>query len=523
MVRAIGDVEDHHATEGRCDRVRALSHLRVPELELAAPARLPALVQVEQEVDSPVQIQQWVDVEVGVDSEEAARPQLVQSAPEQVGIAHEAGNPGQLLEELDHRPAVELRDQLTSDRTHAALVGELELLRVALVRIDLPVIAAGPLEFGLTSPGDIEWDEVVNHSMGKRPGGAIAICRFAGFGTQNLGIEIERSRKSGQHGTSMPKKGASTLAAMKILELPACPACGGVELHKFDLGGGKHLQRCASCETVSALEYADPSEVYVDGYLFGEAGDFGLDVRHPLFQAYLAGVARRRIRLIERASGLHQASLLDVGSGTGEVLMAARDRGWRVQGVEPVRTAADMASNRGLEVTVSLLEDSGLPERSYDVVSAFHVLEHVPDSRSFLQTMCRWVRPGGFVVLEVPNWNSSQRRRLGEAWPMLRLEHLVHFTPETLPRTMRAVGLEPVCVRSPAYIGPPQSLGQALDDLVRHGRYRHLVEPLSRVRSVNGRSERYPTRLGWSVLRATEAIYDRAGVGAVVFCVGAAP
>jgi SAM-dependent methyltransferase len=322
----------------------------------------------------------------------------------------------------------------------------------------------------------------------------------------------------------MPNRAASTLAAMKILELPACPACGGSELLGFELGAGKRLRRCTGCETVSAGEYADPSEVYVDGYMFGEAGDFGLDVRHPLFQSYLARVAQRRIRLIERATGVRRGSLLDVGSGTGEVMMAARDRGWRTQGVEPERTAARMALDRGLDVTVSSLEDSGLPERSYDVVSAFHVLEHIPDSRSFLETMSRWARPGGYLVLEVPNWNSSQRRRLGSAWPGLRpLEHLVHFTPTTLQRTLRSVGLEPLLVRSPAYIGPPQSLQHALDDLVRHGRYRRLVEPLSPIRTLDGRTERYPNRVGWSVLRATEAVYDWAGVGAVVLCVASTP
>jgi SAM-dependent methyltransferase len=173
-------------------------------------------------------------------------------------------------------------------------------------------------------------------------------------------------------------------------------------------------------------------------------------------------------------------------------------------------------------VTISHLEESGLPERSFDVVSAFHVLEHVPDSRAFLRTMARWTRPGGFIAVEVPNWRSVQRRRLREEWPGLRpREHLVHYTPRTLTRTMRSVGIEPLLVRSPAYVGEPQTLDDALADLVRHGRYRKLVEPLCRVQAVNGDTARYPTRLGWAVLRVTEAVYDRAGVGAVVFCVGA--
>src|SRR5258708_7973847 len=132
----------------------------------------------------------------------------------------------------------------------------------------------------------------------------------------------------------MPKRGHLHSAAMRIHELPDCPACGGSKLVSFDLGGDSFPRRCESCATVSADRYADPDEVYVDGYMFGEAGPFGLDVRHPLFQEYLARVAGQRMRMIERATGLQNASLLDVGSGTGEVLVAARERGWRGRGVE---------------------------------------------------------------------------------------------------------------------------------------------------------------------------------------------
>jgi len=313
--------------------------------------------------------------------------------------------------------------------------------------------------------------------------------------------------------------------AVKVLPLPACPVCQGHDFLDFDLGEGNLLRRCRGCETVSTSEYADPAEVYVDGYMFGEAGDFGLDVRHPTFQMYLARVARRRIELIERAFRAKGGSLLDVGSGTGEVLKAARDRGWATQGVEPERTAAEMAHGRGLAVEVSLLEDSGLPERSYDVVSAFHVLEHVPNSESFLRTLSRWARPGGLVTIEVPNFKSVQRRRLGKDWPGLRpLEHIVHFTPETLRRAFVSAGLEPVMVRSPAYVGPPQDLYHALTDLVRHGaKFRRIIEPPSPEREVDGQAVRYPNRTGWAVLRLVEAVYDKAGAGAVVFGVARVP
>ena len=306
---------------------------------------------------------------------------------------------------------------------------------------------------------------------------------------------------------------------MRVLTLPICPACGSATLRAFDVGEGERLQRCGDCGTVSAPEYADPAEVYVDGYMFGEAGDFGLDVRAPAFQDYLRRVTDRRVRIVERATATRRGDWLDVGAGTGELLAAARARGWRVQGVEPEATAAAMTRDRGLPVVVAELENAGLPESSFDVVSAFHVLEHIPDSRAFLRMLARWARPGGHVVVEVPNFAAYQRRRLGPRWPHLRpREHLVHFTPQTLAATARAAGLEPVAVRSPVYVGPPQDLAQALWDLGRPaGRLCQLLEPLS-PSGADG-SVRRPGPLAWPVLRGLDRLYDAAGVGAVVLCV----
>lgn len=312
---------------------------------------------------------------------------------------------------------------------------------------------------------------------------------------------------------------------MRILKLHACPACGGESFLFFDLGDENVLRRCQSCDTVSAREYADPDEVFVDGYLLGGAGKFGIDVRHPTFQAYLANVAQRRLSMIESATGLKSASLLDVGCGTGEVLAGARDRGWTVVGVEPEASGAGIASERGLEVHNSLLEDSGLPRSSYDVVSLFHVLEHVPDSLALLRSVKRWVRPGGFLAVEVPNFASVQRRRRGCHWRHLRpLEHLVHFEPATLAATLLKAGVEPLAVRSPEYLEPPSSMDDLLDTIGRENRFRRLMSIFSRVESREGETPvRYPTAAGWRILRAVEAVHDRAGAGSVVFSVSQVP
>lgn len=307
---------------------------------------------------------------------------------------------------------------------------------------------------------------------------------------------------------------------MKVFDVAACPLCGAADLDEFDLGGGNLLVRCSRCDAVSAPAYADPGEVYADGYMFGET-DFGLDVRHPLFQEYLAHVARARLERVERHAG-GRGSLLDVGSGTGELLAGARTRGWRVQGVEPERTAAAMARERGVEVAVAPLEDAGLAPRSWDVVSAFHVLEHIPDPIAFLRTLARWARPGGHVVVEVPNFDSRLRKRRGGAWSHLRpLEHINHFTPRTLEASLRGAGLEPVAIATPTWVTPPQTLEQALLDLGLDGRGRRALRPLSRPHQDG--DAHVPGRLAWSLLRGVASVHERRGAGAVVLGVARSP
>jgi 2-polyprenyl-3-methyl-5-hydroxy-6-metoxy-1,4-benzoquinol methylase len=305
-------------------------------------------------------------------------------------------------------------------------------------------------------------------------------------------------------------------------ELLACPSCGATTTRRFELGDGHELLQCTSCEQVYATEYADPGEVYRSGYLRGEVGDFGLDLEHPLFQQYLEAVAARRCALMERVVGAggRAGSLLDVGCGAGEFLDVARSRGWTVAGLDPVPDAAARARElRGLPVATTTLEGYGSPERRFDVVSALHVLEHVPDVNAFLRALAAWVRPGGHVLIEVPNYASLARRRLLTNWAMLRpLEHLTHFTPDTLQRAFRRAGLAPVHTSTPTYIGPPQDLGSALADLVLDGdAVRRALDLGCTTEARYGVKARLPGPAVWLLLRAVERAYAIRRRGAVVF------
>lgn len=310
------------------------------------------------------------------------------------------------------------------------------------------------------------------------------------------------------------------MSKVRVIETRSCPACGGADWDSVPLGEPP-LRRCTACQLVYAAQYADPDDLYVDGYLFGGT-ETALDVSHPLFQAFLAEAAEKRMRLIEAIT--RQRTMLDVGCGAGEVLAVAKDRGWQVAGVEPVAQSARYAvETRGLDVRAALLEESGIPERSFDVVSAFHVVEHMSDATAFLRLIARWAKPGGLVVVEVPNWRSLNRMSSHEAWTYLRpLEHIGHYTPATLRATLRRAELDPVVIKTPGFLSRTQTLGHQLVDLGIPQRPK-LIRLLGRQGEHNGEPAIVPRRSAARMLRGVQHVYDRAGVGQVVFAASRVP
>jgi 2-polyprenyl-3-methyl-5-hydroxy-6-metoxy-1,4-benzoquinol methylase len=134
---------------------------------------------------------------------------------------------------------------------------------------------------------------------------------------------------------------------------------------------------------------------------------------------------------------------LEIGCAMGTTLNGFRQRGWDVIGVEPERWTCEQAKDRyGLEVICAPFEGAGLPQESFDVVLLLHVIEHLNDPFSALRQIACLVRPGGFLVLETPRYDTLTFRILKGRERSVIPEHLHYFTRETVLMMCRGAGFE---------------------------------------------------------------------------------
>ena len=136
-----------------------------------------------------------------------------------------------------------------------------------------------------------------------------------------------------------------------------------------------------------------------------------------------------------------EGRLLDVGCGSGGMLGVARALGWQTAGIEVDPDAAGRALGFADEIHVGDVLSAPFAPGRFDVVTAFHVLEHVPDPVGVMRRMLAWLAPGGLLIVEVPNAGGLGAWLFGPAWSGLELpRHLSQFTPESLAAVAARAG-----------------------------------------------------------------------------------
>ncbi|KGO83345.1 methyltransferase [Flavobacterium beibuense F44-8] len=135
-----------------------------------------------------------------------------------------------------------------------------------------------------------------------------------------------------------------------------------------------------------------------------------------------------------------KGKLLDIGAGTGDFLVTAKNDGWDSFGIEPSEKAKKIAVSKGISFKNDINE---LENSSFDVVTMWHVLEHVPDIQQHIAELKRILKPNGLIIIAVPNYNSYDAKHYGKFWAAYDVpRHLWHFSKNSIKLLFSKQGMD---------------------------------------------------------------------------------
>ena len=148
-----------------------------------------------------------------------------------------------------------------------------------------------------------------------------------------------------------------------------------------------------------------------------------------LYQLVKKNALQKKISLITSLNN-GTGSLLDIGAGTGDFLKQAKKRSWKISGVEPNSSARNLAAKKEINLKENISSFEG---EKFDVITLWHVLEHLPNLDSTISKIEKLVKPGGVLIIAVPNYNSFDAKHYKSNWAAYDVpRHLWHFSRKSM-------------------------------------------------------------------------------------------
>lgn len=215
-----------------------------------------------------------------------------------------------------------------------------------------------------------------------------------------------------------------------------CPLCGSAGAARLFSKRQTDYWRCAACTFRFATPEINPNLTRtLDGYEDAYLQYLGADPSDAVNFESLC-------RWMEGFAPLAGKRLLDVGAGSGKLVRFLRSRGMDAHGIEPSRALFDRFLGDDEAFRCATLEDRhASAPRTYDIVTAFDVIEHVPDPRAFLSGVARALAPGGIFFVSTPDVESLVSRAFGRRWHFYYPYHLSYLGPRTIGRAAADQGL----------------------------------------------------------------------------------
>ncbi|MFM7858359.1 MAG: class I SAM-dependent methyltransferase [Flammeovirgaceae bacterium] len=236
-------------------------------------------------------------------------------------------------------------------------------------------------------------------------------------------------------------------------KINSCPICGGsafkghIQAKDYTTTGEVfNIEQCATCQFV--FTNPRPTETEIGKYYQSknyishtDGGNRLIDRVYVMARNYAMSW---KLGLLKA----HQPTgdILDFGCGTGEFLHYCQSQGWNVQGVEPSINAREIAGRKiGKRVAMEISE---LKHQQFDVVTLWHVLEHIHQLESALKNILNSLRIEGTLFIAVPNYKSADGQHYQNYWAGYDVpRHLWHFSKQTICTLLERNGLKVIAIK----------------------------------------------------------------------------
>ena len=267
-----------------------------------------------------------------------------------------------------------------------------------------------------------------------------------------------------------------------------CPACGETNQSPFltciDYTVSHEtfaIVKCAKCQFAFTNPFPDPSKL---GNYYLSSDYISHSSRPTSLMDRIYVLARTqtlkwKTALVKKYSSNNSTTLFDYGCGTGDFLKACMANGWNITGVEPSNIARQIASEKTSQYIYSTLDE--MSSGTFDTITLWHVLEHIPDLNSLLSTLSNKLKQTGTIFIAVPNRSSWDANYYKETWAAYDVpRHLWHFRQQDIQTIMNAHSLTVVTTL-------PMKLDAYYVSLLSEKYQGKTLNPLSMMRSmING-------------------------------------
>jgi 2-polyprenyl-3-methyl-5-hydroxy-6-metoxy-1,4-benzoquinol methylase len=232
----------------------------------------------------------------------------------------------------------------------------------------------------------------------------------------------------------------------------SCPNCGDTRIFKA-LSAKDHtvsdeefeIWECTNCTLRFTQNIPDQENIgkYYQSENYISHSDITKGFINNLYHKVRKRTLLQKKNLIEKTTGKKAGNILDVGAGTGAFLSTMKNANWNCTGIEPDNSAREKA----LELYGMNLLEAGkiysLPAESFDVITLWHVLEHVHELHKYAEQLKNLLSTDGKLFVAVPNYTSGDEKIYGEFWAAYDVpRHLYHFSPKAMEILLNAHGLK---------------------------------------------------------------------------------